>query len=253
MASLIRGETHALMTRAIIALDVPSFDDAVSLVDRLGDECDFYKVGLQLYAADGPDTVQWLVSEGKSVFVDLKAHDIPNTVRGVARSVAALGASLLSVHASGGEAMLRAAVEGAGVQDGTGCGILAVTVLTSFDAPTYGAATGRESVDLAQEVLRFGAIARSAGTHGVVCSGREAAFVQSQFSGALKILVPGVRPAGTAAHDQVRIVTPAEAAAAGASYVVIGRAVTAAPDPVAALTRIRAELQLARESKNARN
>jgi orotidine-5'-phosphate decarboxylase len=229
-------------TRAIVALDVPAFDDAVAIVDRLGDECDFYKVGLQLYAADGPDTVQWLVSEGKSVFVDLKAYDIPNTVRGVAQSVATLGASLLSVHAAGGEAMLRAAVEGAGVQDGSGCGILAVTVLTSFDSASYSAAVGREAVEVLAEVRRQAAMARAAGTYGIVCSGREAGPVRVEFGDALRILVPGVRMPGGPAHDQVRVVTPAEAAEAGASYVVIGRAVTAAEDPVSALKAIRASM-----------
>ena len=162
------------VTRPIVALDVPSFDDAVALVDRLGDTCDFYKVGLELYAAAGPDIVEWLRTEEKSVFVDLKAHDIPNTVRGVARSVAALGASLLTVHGAGGEAMIRAAVEGAGAQDGSGCGILVVTVLTSFDAAGYcrdGAAGESTS---STDVRRLARVAKVAGAFGVVCSGREA-------------------------------------------------------------------------------
>jgi orotidine-5'-phosphate decarboxylase len=231
------------MTRAIVALDVPTFDAAVAMVDRIGDDCDFYKVGLELYAADGPDIVEWLRAEEKSVFVDLKAHDIPNTVRGVARSVAALGASLLTVHGAGGEAMIRAAVEGAGAQDGSGCGILVVTVLTSFDPAAYSAASGRSSVDLSAEVARFSDLAQASGAYGVVCSGHEAAMARERSGGALRVLVPGVRPKGGATQDQARVVTPEAAAAAGASYVVLGRAVTAADDPAAAYRELSAALK----------
>lgn len=230
------------MTRVIVALDVPRFAEAEALVTRLGPAADFYKVGLELYAADGPRVVRWLREAGKEVFVDLKAYDIPTTVRGVARSVAALGASLLTVHAIGGAAMLEAAVEGAGAQDGSGCGILAVTVLTSFDGPGYAAATGRGVVDVAAEVDRLAAAAAAAGAHGIVCSGHEAAQVRSRFGSALRPLVPGVRLAGGATHDQSRVVTPAGARAAGAAYVVLGRAVTAAADPVAALAAVHADL-----------
>jgi orotidine-5'-phosphate decarboxylase len=230
------------MTRAVIALDVPSFDDAAALVGRLGAGADFYKVGLELYAADGPRVVRWLREQGKDVFVDLKAHDIPNTVRGVARSVAALGASLLTVHAGGGTPMIAAAVEGAGAQDGSECGILAVTVLTSFDAASYGAASGRADVDIAAEVERLAGLTAAAGAHGIVCSGHEAARIRDRFAGAVRTLVPGVRLAGGATHDQARVVTPAEARVAGASYIVVGRAVTAAEDPEAALDAVRQAL-----------
>jgi orotidine-5'-phosphate decarboxylase len=230
------------MTRVVIALDVPSFDEAVALVRRLGPSADFYKVGLELYAADGPRVVRWLRDEGKSVFVDLKAHDIPNTVRGVARSVAALGASLLTVHAAGGSPMIAAAVEGAGAQDGSGCGILAVTVLTSFDAAGYAAASGRSDVDIGAEVARMAALAAAGGAHGIVCSGHEAGRIRDQFGGAVRTLVPGVRLAGGARHDQARVVTPLEARAAGASYIVVGRAVTAAPDAALALAAVHSSL-----------
>ncbi|HKS07389.1 MAG TPA: orotidine-5'-phosphate decarboxylase [Gemmatimonadaceae bacterium] len=222
-------------TNAIVALDVASSDSARKLVEVLGDRCDFYKVGLELYAADGPAVVRWLRSQRKRVFVDLKAYDIPNTVRGVARSVASLGASLLTVHASGGDAMIAAAVEGAGAQDGSGCGILAVTVLTSFDAGSYGRAVGRDGVDVGAEVLRLAGAADRAGAHGVVCSGLESRIVVDHFEGRVRTLVPGVRLESGPTHDQARVVTPAGAAAAGASYIVLGRAVTAAADPRAAL------------------
>lgn len=229
------------MTQPVIALDVPSFAAATALVERLGEQADFYKVGLELYAADGPRVVSWLRERGKRVFVDLKAYDIPNTVRGVARSVAATGASLLTVHAAGGPAMIAAAVEGAGgsPEDG-GCGILAVTVLTSFDAASYAAATGRQ-VAIADEVLRLARLAEGAGAHGVVCSGQEIGAVRSAAP-RLRVLVPGVRPAGSAVHDQARVITPSGAATAGASYIVLGRAVTAAPDPAMALSDIIREL-----------
>jgi orotidine-5'-phosphate decarboxylase len=230
----------ALVTRAIVALDVPSAREAQLLVERLGDECDYYKVGLELFAADGPAVVEWLRGAGKSVFVDLKAHDIPNTVRGVAARVAALGASLFTVHGIGGEAMIRAAVEGAGEQSGAGCGVLVVTVLTSFDTQGYSAALGR-ATDIAHETARLSSIAHDAGAHGVVCSGQEAGKVRAQFS-SLATLVPGVRPAGSPTHDQARVVTPADAAATGVTYVVLGRAVTTAADPRGVLGAIKRDL-----------
>src|SRR5262249_8109685 len=154
---------------------------------------------------------------------DLKAHDIPNTVKGVASSLAALGASLITVHAGGGSAMIAAAVEGAGTQGESGCRVLAVTVLTSFDAGRYAAASGRDSVDVAAEVRRLAGLAAAAGAFGVVCSGHEAAMVRAAHAD-LGILVPGVRASGGATHDQARVVTAAETKRAGADYVVLGRA-----------------------------
>ena len=148
--------------RPIVALDLPDFATTERLVTALGSTCDFYKVGLELYAVDGPRVVDWLHAQGKDVFIDLKAHDIPNTVRGVARSAARLGARLLTVHAAGGARMLEAAVEGAGgaaTQGGAGCGILAVTVLTSFSADEYAAAAGKPVPSVPDEVLRLASIA----------------------------------------------------------------------------------------------
>lgn len=223
--------------RPIVALDVPSLADARRIVETLGDGCDFYKVGLELYAADGPRVVEWLRGAGKEVFVDLKAHDIPNTVRGVARSVAAAGASLLTVHAIGGVPMLEGAVEGAGER----CGILAVTVLTSFDLAGLRAAAGHEVPSVEGEVLRRAALAAAAGCHGIVCSGHEVAAVKAAHP-RLRPLVPGIRLAGGATHDQARVATPRSAAEAGAAYLVLGRAVTGASDPVAAMAAVRAEL-----------
>ena len=222
----------------IVALDVSTLAEAQAMVATLGDAADFYKVGLQLFTAEGPRAVEWLRGEGKRVFLDLKLHDIPNTVRGAAASAASLGATLLTVHAAGGVAMLRASVEGAGANTG----ILAVTVLTSMDAATLGASFGRD-VQVEPEVLRLAGMAREAGTHGVVCAGPECAVVRARFGDALQPLVPGLRAAGGATHDQARVVTPAEAGRAGAAYAVFGRAVTAAADPVAAYGRMAAELR----------
>jgi orotidine-5'-phosphate decarboxylase len=230
------------VTTPIVALDVPSLAAARAIVDRLGAPCDFYKVGLQLFVAEGPSAVGWLRDQGKRVFLDLKLHDIPNTVRAAARSAVAHGASLLTVHASGSAAMLAAAVDGAGAQDGTGCGVLAVTVLTSLAAADVELAWGRPVASVQEEVLRLAGIARAAGTFGVVCAGTEAAGVVAAHGPALRVLVPGVRGPGDASHDQARVVTPAAAAAAGAAYVVLGRMVTAAADPVAAFAAAAAQL-----------
>jgi orotidine-5'-phosphate decarboxylase len=227
-----------LNTRPIVALDVGTLGDAQSLVRRLGADADFYKVGLQLFTAEGPRVVEWLHAEGKSVFLDLKLHDIPNTVQQAARSAAALGVRLLTVHASGGAAMVRAAVEGAGADTG----ILAVTVLTSMDLTMLRAATGREVPAVADEVARLASVAATAGAHGVVCSGHECAMVRAVHGETLRVLVPGIRAAGGATHDQSRVVTPAQAREAGARYVVIGRAVTAADDPPVALRALAAAL-----------
>ena len=233
-----------------MALDVPALAPALELVRRLGDSCDFYKVGSELFTAAGPEAVGAIAREGRGrrVFLDLKFHDIPNTVRSAARAAASAGASLLTVHAVGGPEMLRAAVEGAGAS----CGVLAVTVLTSMDAELLGIAWGRTPPVVVNEVVRLAGITAEAGAHGVVCSGSEAAEVKQAFGDRLAILVPGIRFADGETHDQRRVVTPGAAAAAGASYVVLGRAVTAAADPAAAMRRVRAELSALRSLQSGR-
>jgi orotidine-5'-phosphate decarboxylase len=231
-------------TTPIVALDVPDASSARALVQRLGGHCDFYKVGLELFSAEGPAIVAWLRDEGKQVFVDLKLHDIPNTVRSAARAVARHGASLLTVHASGGTEMIRAAVEGA--TDGAGhdgaCGILGVTILTSLDAAGVEEAWGRSAVTVEQEVLRLAGLARAGAAAGIVCSGHEAAAVRASHGDALGLLIPGIRLAGGDAHDQRRVMTPQAAAAAGARWLILGRAVTGAPDPAEAMTAVRSAL-----------
>ncbi len=223
----------------IVALDVASAAEALAIVGRLGDSCNFYKVGSELFTAAGPDVVRALRELGHEVFLDLKLHDIPNTVRGAARSASRLGASLLTVHASGGVEMMRSAVAGAG----EGCGILAVTILTSLDASGVAAAWGRPAgVSVEAEVERLAGLAAEAGVHGIVCSGEEAARVRERYGDRLAPLVPGIRFADGAVHDQVRVVTPGGAVGAGARYLVLGRAVTAAGDPRGAMERVRREM-----------
>lgn len=229
-----------LRAQPIIALDVPTLASARELLARLGPSADFVKVGLELFTAEGPRVVEWLHGEGRRVFLDLKLHDIPNTVRGAARSAAAMGVSLLTVHGYGGPAMVEAAVEGAGARTG----ILAVTVLTSLTPRDLGVALGRDEPEIGAEVLRLAAIAAAAGAHGVVCSGQEVSAVRTTHP-RLAPLVPGIRLVGGATHDQARVVTPERAAADGAAYLVLGRAVTAAPDPAAVLAEVRAGLERA--------
>lgn len=228
-----------MTTTPIVALDVSTVDDAIRLVERLGRQCRFYKIGSELFTAAGPTAVTRVRDLGCDVFLDLKLHDIPNTVRGAARSAAALGVRLLTVHAIGGTAMVKAAVEGGG----DAVGILAVTVLTSFDDATLAAATGRAHARVAEEVLRLATVAADGNAHGVVCSGAEAATIRERFGDRLAMLVPGIRLSGGATHDQRRVVTPAQAAGAGARYIVIGRAVTAATDPNAAMDAVLSDLE----------
>lgn len=225
----------AMTARAIVALDVPNAAEADSLLERLGPTADFVKVGNELFTAEGPRFVRHLRAERRDVFLDLKWHDIPNTVRNAARIAATLDVRLVTVHASGGRAMLEAAVEGAG----HACGVLAVTVLTSLDAASLSEASGHTIARMEDEVLRLADLARQTGAHGVVCSGAEAAAVRAEYGNTLRILVPGIRLSGGARHDQIRVVTPEAAVAAGASYLVVGRAVTAATDPREALSAVK--------------
>ncbi|MDO8501046.1 MAG: orotidine-5'-phosphate decarboxylase [Gemmatimonadaceae bacterium] len=222
----------------IVALDFPDAQRALTLVQTLDEKCRFYKVGSELFTAGGADVVQWLRDTGCDVFLDLKFHDIPNTVAGAMRRVADMGVRLATVHASGGSKMMDAAVRAAG----SDCGVLAVTVLTSLDDAALGEAWGRERVDVEHEVLRLAELARSSGAYGIVCSGQEAQAVHSRHGDALKLLVPGIRLPGDPAGDQARIVTPEAAVAAGATYLVLGRAVTAAKDPRAAMEAVTQSL-----------
>jgi orotidine-5'-phosphate decarboxylase len=226
-------------TTPIVALDVPTVEDALRVVATLGSRCRFYKIGLELFTAAGPAVVTRVLDTGSDVFLDLKLHDIPNTVRGAARSAAALGVRLLTVHGIGGPEMLQAAVDGGR----EALGILAVTVLTSVDDAALALSTGRATASVGDEVARLAELAHEANVHGVVCSGMEAGALYRRYATELALLVPGIRLSGGPAHDQRRVVTPAQAAEAGARYIVLGRAVTAAVDPAAAMEEVLGELQ----------
>ena len=199
---------------------------------------DAFKVGLTLFAAHGPEALFEVGQHGR-VFCDLKLHDIPTQVRGAARSLASKGVWLTTVHASGGRAMMAAAVEGAGAA-GSGTLVAAVTVLTSLDATELGA-LGVAADPLAQ-VLRLASLAVDAGARALVCSPQEVAAVRAEVGPDVLLVTPGIRPLGGDAGDQSRVATPAAAVAAGADYLVVGRPITAAPDPRAAAEAIRAEM-----------
>ncbi len=216
--------------RLIVALDVSTAQAARKIVAAVGDSAFTYKVGMQLFTAEGPVLVRALVDSGRRVFLDLKYHDIPNTVAAAVRAAAGLGVSMLTVHASGGGKMLRAAVDAAQAV-APELMVLAVTVLTSFDDAELGTIGLRGGVE--EHVLRLAALARSNGCKGVVASAQEAAALREEFGRDFVIVTPGVRPAGSGQDDQARVVTPAEAIAAGASQIVVGRPITEAADPAA--------------------
>ncbi|WP_199619102.1 orotidine-5'-phosphate decarboxylase [Paenibacillus alkalitolerans] len=233
-----------LAERVMVALDVPDADAALRLARQFeGIPC-WMKIGMELFYAAGPSVVREVKALGVRVFLDLKLHDIPNTVRGASRSVTRLGVDMFNVHAAGGSAMMRAAVEGA-AEGAAGKGrlplIIGVTQLTSTDERMLNGEIGIPgSIDDA--VVRYARMAHSAGLHGVVASAREAAAVKSACGSGFLTITPGIRPAGADAADQARVVTPRDALADGSDYLVIGRPITAAPDPRSALERILAEL-----------
>jgi orotidine-5'-phosphate decarboxylase len=216
--------------RLIVALDVSTAAAARKIVAAVGDSALAYKVGMQLYTAEGPSMVRELVGSGQRVFLDLKYHDIPNTVAAAVREAAQLGVNMLTVHAAGGGRMLRAAVEAARAARPELL-VLGVTVLTSFDDIELGKIGLREGV--LDQVLRLAALALSDGCKGVVASAQEAAALREEFGRDFVIVTPGVRPAGSGPDDQMRIVTPSEAISAGASHIVVGRPITEALDPAA--------------------
>jgi orotidine-5'-phosphate decarboxylase len=222
----------------IVALDGDDLVAAEGLARCLTGAVDAFKVGLTLFAAHGPEALFEVGQHGR-VFCDLKLHDIPTQVQGAARSLASKGVWLTTVHASGGRAMVAAAVEGAGAA-GSGTLIAAVTVLTSLDAADLGS-LGVAADPLAQ-VLRLARLAVGAGAQALVCSPQEVAAVRAEVGPGVLLVTPGIRPLGGDAGDQSRVATPAAAVAAGADYLVVGRPITAAADPRAAAAAIRAEM-----------
>lgn len=219
--------------RLIAALDTADLGQARQWTAKLAPHCAMIKLGLEFFGAQGPQGVA--VLGDVPVFLDLKLHDIPNTVAGAVRAVLALRPALLTLHAAGGGAMIaaaRAAVDEAGARTR----LLAVTVLTSLDAAAL-AATGVAGTPL-DHVLRLGRLAVAAGAHGLVCSPQEVAALRAALGPALVLVVPGIRPEGAALGDQARVMTPREAVAAGADYIVVGRPITGAADPAAAAAAI---------------
>lgn len=221
--------------RVIVALDVSTAAAAHKIVAAVGDSALTFKVGMQLYSAEGPQVVRDLVDSGRRVFLDLKYHDIPNTVAAAVREAALLGVSMLTVHTTGSTKMLRAAVDAARTVDPSLL-VLGVTVLTSLEENDLEKIGVRGTV--LEEVLRLSKLALANGCQGIVASAREAPALRTEFGNDFAIVTPGVRPPGGDHADQARVVTPAEAIAAGASYIVVGRPITAAADPAAAARSI---------------
>ena len=222
-----------------VALDTPSLDRASELARALKPFVGGVKLGLEFYGANGPEGVRAVVATGIPVFLDLKLHDIPNTVSGAMKALAPLGAAIVNVHASGGAAMMRAAAEAARSSERR-AKIIAVTVLTSLEDRDL-AEIGLSGTALAQ-AIRLATLAKQSGLDGVVCSPHEIAAVRAACGSGFLIVTPGVRPAGGELGDQKRVMTPLQAVEAGADILVIGRPITAAPDPVQAARQIAAEI-----------
>ena len=223
------------MAEIVLALDVESADAGRRILDRLPG-LRWVKVGSVLMTREGAPLIAELRSRGLQVFLDLKWHDIPNTVAGAVEAAAGLGVAMATVHTLGGAAMLRAAQGAAGR-----LGLVGVTVLTSHDGEGYASATGRSGVLLDVEVSRLASVAAAAGLRGVVCSPAEIAVVRAVPGAGPWVVVPGIRRAADAAGDQVRVATPREAASRGATHLVVGRPLLGAPDPAAVLDELLQE------------
>ena len=231
--------------RLITALDVHTLEDMKRLVTTLGDRVSFYKVGMELFYSAGPDTVRYLKDQGKHVFLDLKVHDIPNTAAQSIRALTRLGADLMTLHGTGGKAMMRAAAD-AVAEEAAKLNIarpklLAVTILTSMDEAAWQEIGGKDTV--ANAVLNLTRLAKEAGIDGTVSSPHEAKEIRALNGPDFLIVTPGIRPSFAAANDQKRITTPAQALRDGASHLVIGRPITQAADPVVAADKILEEIQ----------
>lgn len=226
--------------RIILALDTPDVATAVAQTQAVGDAIDGVKLGLEFFIANGPAGVARVQEEGLALFLDLKLHDIPNTVAGAVRSALGLNPLLLTVHAGGGPAMLRAAADAAATGGPTRPLVIAVTVMTSLDDRDLAAVGQLPPVQ--DQVRRLAALAQAQGCDGVVCSAHEIATLRRDCGPNFKLVVPGLRPASGEVGDQKRVMTPGEAAGLGADFLVIGRPITAAAEPAAAARLIRREV-----------
>lgn len=226
----------------VVALDYADQAAALATAARLDPQLCRVKVGKELFTAAGPAVVEALQRQGFEVFLDLKFHDIPNTVAMAVKAAAELGVWMVNVHASGGRRMLEAARNELDKRQGSKPLLIAVTVLTSMEQADL-ADIGLD-IEPQQQVKRLAALTAAAGLDGVVCSAQESSLLKAELGSAFKLVTPGIRPAGFAAGDQRRIMTPAEALAAGSDYLVIGRPITQAPEPVQVLAQIQASLGL---------
>ncbi|MBU3665265.1 MAG: orotidine-5'-phosphate decarboxylase [Chthoniobacterales bacterium] len=233
---MIHGSSSHGQAEIIVALDEPSFDDALKLMDRLEGRARFYKVGLQLFTAAGPAAVEAVKARGARVFLDLKLHDIPNTVASAVKSARGLGVDLCTIHLSGGPEMAAAATEAAG----DALTILGVTVLTSSNIETLEACGVHGSVG--EQVMRLAKMGYSAGVRGFVASALELPLLRAELGEDPLLVIPGVRPAGADAGDQKRTATPADVVRGGATHLVIGRPISRADDPRGAFDRITLEM-----------
>ena len=228
------------MTKAtdkiVVALDVATKSEATRLVEQLREQISFFKIGLQLYTAEGPEIVRTVTASGAKIFLDLKLHDIPNTVARAVESASELGVQMLTIHLSGGSEMIRAAV----AAKKTKMSILGVTVLTSSTQHTLDEIGIEEQLD--RHVLRLGNLGVAAGIDGLVASPFETRFLRIELGDKIKIVVPGVRPSWSEPGDQKRFMTPRQAIEAGADYLVIGRPITGHKDPREAVAKILSEL-----------
>ena len=222
--------------KIIVALDVPTESEALALVEKLSGEVSFFKVGLQLFSAAGPQVVRTIVASGARVFLDLKLHDIPNTVAGAVKSAAELGAEMLTIHLSGGAEMIRAAVSARE----NNMSIVGVTLLTSATEETLREVGINDKID--NHVLRLARLGEAAGINGIVASPHELGMLRRELGNALEIITPGIRPSWSEPGDQKRFMTPREALNAGADYLVIGRPITGHKDPREALAKILEEI-----------
>jgi orotidine-5'-phosphate decarboxylase len=223
--------------KIIVSLDVATVEASRGLIDQIGGQIGFFKVGSQLFTATGPAIIDEIRASGSKIFLDLKFHDIPNTVRRAVESACALGVDMLTIHLSGGRSMCEAAVVGRGM---TKTLILGVTVLTSLNDESIAEVGFRTSVE--DEVLLLADLAKHVGITGLIASPLELVAIRNRFGSLFTTVIPGIRPHWSETRDQNRTMTPAEALNAGADYLVIGRPITAAPDPLQAANRIIDEL-----------
>jgi orotidine-5'-phosphate decarboxylase len=230
-------------SRVIVALDFSDGDQARQFVDRLEPGSCRLKIGKELFTREGPELVRYLASSGHEIFLDLKFHDIPNTVAGACRAAAALGIWMLNVHASGGSKMMsaaRSALDELGAHRPLLIGVTVLTSMADQDLKELGV-----SADPAEQVLRLATLAKSSGLDGVVCSAQEATLLRAELGSGFKLVTPGIRPEGTAMDDQSRVLTPGEAIRSGSDYLVVGRPITRAKDPLAVLERMNQDVRAA--------